>query len=262
VSVSPWQSSGWTHARNVAQMLEFLAGTGEIVVAGRSGGSRLWDLTEQWLPADVPRQPLSDAAALRERVERVVRWHGVLGRREIDNWAVPRAIGPSPVEDLVAEGRLVGVTLLDAGGEPAPGGHFVHRDALPVIERVQRPGWQGRTTLLSPFDVLAKDRDRTAALFGFRYKLEMYVPVAVREFGYYVLPILHGDRLIGRVDPRMDRRARVLRLNGIWAEPGAPDDTETVEAIAGALRELATFLGAVDIDLVNPPPKPWRALRP
>ena len=162
-------------------MLEFLAGTGDVVVAGRSGGSRLWDLAEHWLPADVPREPLSDAAALRERVERVVRWHGVLARREIDSRAVPPGHwSVAQVPDLEAEGRLVGVTLLDAGGEPLPGRQFIHRDALPVIDRVRSPDWRGRTTLLSPFDVLTKDRERTAALFGFRYKLEMYVPVAQR----------------------------------------------------------------------------------
>src|SRR5213079_617720 len=76
-----------------------------------------------------------------------------------------------------------------------------------------------RVTLLSPFDRLIHDRDRAEALFDFRYRLEMYVPKAKREYGYYVLPILRGDRLVGRVEPVFDRRARILRVHGVWFEP-------------------------------------------
>jgi uncharacterized protein YcaQ len=215
---------------------------------------------DRCLPADVPREPLGDDEALRARAERVVRWHGVMARREIDHLALPDRSSVSPVPELEAEGRLVMVELLGDDGGPMPGPHFVHRDALPIIERCRAPGWRGRTTLLSPFDLLTKDRERTVQLFGFRYRLEMYVPVADREFGYYVLPILHGDRLIGRVDPLMERKTGVLRLKGLWAEPDAPDDRATVEAISTVIQELATFLAATDVRLEKPAPAPWRGL--
>jgi uncharacterized protein YcaQ len=100
-----------------------------------------------------------------------------------------------------------------------------------------------RTTFLSPFDRLIHDRDRAEALFGFHYRLEMYVPQAKREYGYYVLPILRGDRLIGRIDPVLDRKAGVLRVNAVHWEPGV----EPV-SLAGPLRDLAAFVGAGSIE--------------
>jgi len=102
---------------------------------------------------------------------------------------------------------------------------------------------RGRTTFLSPFDRLIHDRDRAEALFGFRYRLEMYVPKAKREYGYYVLPILRGDRLVGRIEPVFDRKARVLRVNGVWWEPGVKP-----VSLERPLRSLATWLDADSID--------------
>ena len=130
-------------------------------------------------------------------------------------------------EKLIAEQRFrsLGVRR-DRNGD-----WVAHPDAAdgPVPER---------TTFLSPFDRLIHDRDRTEALFGFSYRLEMYVPKAKRVYGYYVLPILHGDRLAGRIEPVFDRRERVLRVNGLWWEPGA----EPV-SLDEPLAELARFLG-------------------
>jgi uncharacterized protein len=100
-----------------------------------------------------------------------------------------------------------------------------------------------RTTFLSPFDRLIHDRDRIEALWGFRYRLEMYVPKAKREYGYYVLPILRGDKLVGRIEPVFDRKARVLRVNGVWWEPGVKPFS-----LDQPLRSLATFVGAGSIE--------------
>jgi uncharacterized protein len=126
--------------------------------------------------------------------------------------------------------RALGVRLRRGGGwEVHP-----DADARPVPDRV---------TFLSPFDRLIHDRERTEALFDFRYRLEMYVPKAKREYGYYVLPILRGDRLVGRIEPVFDRRAGVLRINGVWWEPGA----EPV-SLERPLRDLARFLGADTIE--------------
>lgn len=101
----------------------------------------------------------------------------------------------------------------------------------------------GRTTFLSPFDQLVHNRDRAESLWGFRYRLEMYVPAAKREYGYYVLPILHGDRLVGRIEPVFDRREKVLRVQGLWWEPGErPVDLEA------PLASLAEFLGAGTVE--------------
>src|SRR5215218_789389 len=100
-----------------------------------------------------------------------------------------------------------------------------------------------RITVLSPFDRLIHDRARAEALFGFHYRLEMYVPKAKREYGYYVLPILRGDRIVGRIEPVYDRRRRVLRVNGVWLEPGG-----TLDGVDEALDGLARFLGAERVE--------------
>lgn len=115
------------------------------------------------------------------------------------------------------------------------GGWDAHPDAEdgPVPKRV---------TFLSPFDRLIYDRDRAEALWGFRYRLEMYVPKAKREYGYYVLPILRGDRLIGRIEPVLDRKTGVLQVKGIWWEPGVKP-----VSVQKPLRSLATFIGAGSI---------------
>jgi len=112
------------------------------------------------------------------------------------------------------------------------GRFVVHPDAddTPVPDRV---------TFLSPFDRLVHDRTRAEALFSFRYRLEMYVPRAKREYGYYVLPILRGDRIVGRIEPVLDRRAGLLRVQGLWWEPGVRPFS-----LRRPLRELARFLGA------------------
>ena len=136
-------------------------------------------------------------------------------------------VAPATARRLLEEKRFraLGVRL-------ARGRLVAHPDAVdgPVPDRV---------TFLSPFDRLVHDRDRAEALWGFRYRLEMYVPRARREYGYYVLPILRGDRLVGRIEPVHDRRAGVLRVEGLWWEPGA----EPVPLDA-PLASLAAFLGA------------------
>jgi uncharacterized protein YcaQ len=113
-----------------------------------------------------------------------------------------------------------------------------------------------RVTFLSPFDRLIHDRDRTESLWDFFYRLEMYVPKAKRVHGYYVLPILRGDRLIGRIEPVLDRKAGVLRVNGVFAEPGA--QASAAPGIAGAARRLAKWLGASEVSYSRRVPALWR----
>ena len=115
-----------------------------------------------------------------------------------------------------------------------------------------------RVTFLSPFDGLVKNRDRAEALWDFFYRLEMYVPKAKREYGYYVLPILRGDRLIGRIEPIYDRRAGTLKINAVFAEPGAPKGAGS--GIAAAVSRLAKWLGADEISYSRRRvPAAWRA---
>ncbi len=147
------------------------------------------------------------------------------------------------LRDLVAEGVAVPVEV-----DGLPGPLYAHGDLL------DRP-FRGRSTLLSPFDDLISDRDRTERLFGMRYRIEIYVPKAKREFGYFVLPILCGDRLVGRLDPAFDRAAGVLRVHAVHAQSDArPADGP---AVRRAIKELAAWLGAEEV-VVPRLPAVWR----
>jgi uncharacterized protein len=144
-------------------------------------------------------------------------------------------VDPPPLDE--AERILAGKRWRALGVRLARNGDWeVHPDADdgPVPRQ---------TTFLSPFDRLVHDRDRAEALWGFRYRLEMYVPKAKREYGYYVLPILRGDRLIGRIDPVFERKSGVLHVNSVHWEPGVKP-----LSLQKPLRSLATFIGAGSIE--------------
>jgi uncharacterized protein len=247
-SVVQWRTGGWNDGKGLGRMLDILWFRGEIAIAGRAGNERLWDLASRRLPQDEPRWHAREVA--RAVVERGLRRKGIARREELGRMfdgAPPGA--DEAFRSLVRDGIALPARVAGLDGD-----WWAHREVLESDHGTQR------TVLLSPFDRLVYDRERAAELHGFRYRLEMYVPVAKREFGYYVLPVLHGTDLIGRVDATLDRGARLLRVDGIWAERGAPADAGS--DVADALRELATWLGAESVQIGRRTPRAWtRALR-
>jgi uncharacterized protein len=253
-----WRSAGWTTGRNVERMLDVLWTQGRIMVAGRAGQQRLWDLAERWLPSWTPTARLPEREIVRRTAQRSLRALGVATARDVDrHFTQGRYPGLAGVlAGLERAGRVERVRVAADGAE-WPGPWYVHAEDLPLLERLQAGGWRPRTTLLSPFDNLIIGRERTERLFGFRFRMELYVPKAARRYGYYVLPLLHGDRLVGRVDPALDRRTGRLLVHAVHAEPDAP--AAAGPALAAALQQLAAFLGADQVDLRQPPPPVWRA---
>lgn len=181
-----WESTGWMHEKNTTRMLDFMSVAMEVVVAGRVGHERLWDLAERGVPKDAPRDPLTREAYEEARAMRAMRRFGVATQQELRLRAYGLSIPDAKalLGRLVEQGRLVAVELPYAG-KPTPA--FALPKALEAAVKPDEP----RTTLLSPFDPLVYDRDRTGRLFGFSYKLEMYKPKELRQFGHFVLPILH-----------------------------------------------------------------------
>ena len=247
-STVPWRTGGWNDGKAVGRMLDILWFGGEITIVGREGNERVWDLASRRLPPDEPRWNSRDVA--RAVVERGLRRLGVARRGQFGRMfdGVPPG-AETAWKALVREGAAVPARIEGLDGE-----WWAHRD---VLDREPGPG---RTVLLSPFDRLVYDRERAAELFGFRYRLEMYVSPAKREYGYYVLPLLHGTELIGRVDATLERPTMVLRVDGVWAERGAPADAGP--DVAAALGELARWLGAEDVAVGRRTPRAWtKALR-
>jgi hypothetical protein len=257
-----WTSSGWTDDRNVSRLLYYLWIQGFIMVSGRKGQLREWSLTERVLPDWTPREDLSEREVVRRSAERSLRVLGIARQSDIvRNFVRSRYNGlPSILKELEADGRIVRVEIKgeEAEGKNWRGPWYIHADDLALLESLRSPNWEGRTTLLSPFDNLICDRARTELLFDFEFRVEIYVPKEKRQYGYYVLPILHGDRLIGRIDPLMDRKANRLNINAVYAEPGAPAANATGKTITAAVQDLATFLGAKEITYTNKVPDAWR----
>ena len=213
----PWVSTGWTHNQNVTQLLESLMMRGEVAIAARRGRQRLWDLAERVYPADGEVVPVDEARRLRN-----VRRLQALGIARAKTTAFP--MEPGDVGDA---------------GEPAV------VDGVPGEWRVDpaaigRP-FTGRTALLSPFDRLLHDRRRAEELFGFEYQLEMYKPKAKRRWGYFALPVLHSDRLVGKLDATADRKAGRLVVHALHED--VPFTVEMRDGVHEEIGQLAAWLG-------------------
>lgn len=254
-------TSGWSSGRYVNQLLDYMWRNGQVVVAKRVGNQRRWGLAEQFFSRTMPQERWSAEQTCRFAAQKAVRALGAATAKQI-KYHYTRGMyeGLTAVlTQLVKEEILIPVTLSD-GGKPLANDYYLHADDLPLLRQLQNGGWQPRTTLLSPFDNLICDRDRTEQLFDFYFRIEIYVPKAKRQYGYYVLPILHGDRLIGRIDPKMDRKTNTLHIHNVYAQPKAPKNKKAVRAIGKAVTELASFLGAKQIHWGNVP-SAWEALK-
>lgn len=213
----PWRSTGWTNNKNVTRLLELMSQRGEVAVAGRRGRDRLWDLAERVYPDG----PVPDAGAARRERDRLrLRALGIARASGPDYMVEPADVGgagePAVVDGVKGEWRV----------DPA------YLDGAP---------FQGRAALLSPFDRLVHDRVRTEEIFGFAYQLEMYKPPAKRRWGYFALPVLFGDELVGKLDAKADRKAGVLLVNALHQD--VPFTAEMTAAVDEEIASLAAWLG-------------------
>jgi uncharacterized protein YcaQ len=225
--VVPWASTGWTNNRNVTQMLEFLMMRGEIAIAGRVGRQRLWDLAERVYPANVVVPSVDEAH--KAKTERRLASLGIARQKRTSMPIEPVDVGdagePAVVEGTTGEWRV----------DPAALGE----------------DFEGRTALLSPFDRLVYDRVRAQELFDFEYTLEMYKPASKRRWGYFALPVLHADRLVGKVDATADRKASLLRVHAIHEDVRF---TRTLtKAVRAELEDLASWLGLGGVEPASSP---------
>jgi hypothetical protein len=230
----------WWDWSDVKRALEYLFWSGEVTSARRVRFERHYDIPERVLPAAVLNAPTpDDDEAQRTLLRTAARALGVATEPDLrDYFRLPSAESKLRVAELVEAGDLHPVTVegWTAPAYLAPGAR--------VPRRVEA------SALVGPFDSLIWERPRVERVFGFRYRIEIYVPKAQRVHGYYVLPFLLGDRLVGRVDLKSDRAAGVLLVQAAHAEPGAPP--ATAEALAVELRRLAAWLELDDVVVAGP----------
>jgi uncharacterized protein len=211
-----WRSSGWNVDRNVRMMLTCLLARGEVAVNGRAGSQRKYDLAERVYPDGVRAVPIDEA-------------------REISNQRRLHALGIARAKGTALPGEPIHV---GGAGEPAV---VEGTDGEWRVDPAQlgQP-FSGRTALLSPFDPVVRDRVRMEDLFGFEYVLEMYKPAAKRRWGYFALPILHGDRLVGKLDATADRKAGRLFVDAVHQD--VPFTTTMTNVVDAEIRALADWL--------------------
>jgi len=243
----PW----WGWSRHKAA-LEYLWFTGEVAVAGRNGFQKIYDLSDRVIPAEHHDAPASSkmrhrswaAAAALMRLGfasggEVARFWDALKPAETTAWLQSGSRGDdAPVEEIKVEG--------------ADGQWFQAFAPAELAARLTgTPEPEGRLRLLNPFDPLLRDRARLDRLFGFHYRIEVYVPAAKRQFGYYVCPLLEGDRLVGRAEAVSERSVGGLVLKAVWPEPGVRFGRDRQAKLAAELRRLARFMDLKRIDVAR-----------
>lgn len=250
----------WRPTNQVRAILEALAEAGILGLARRDGNRRVYDLVERLFPAELLAERRDERDQRRHKLLSRYRANGLLGvAGQAELWL---GVGKAPLRhelraELVGAGELVPVVVEGVRGE-----RYVVASDVPLLDQAERElavevasgdvarpgGARPGVAFLAPLDPFVWDRDLLRQLFGFDYVWEVYVPETRRRWGYYVLPVLYGDRLVGRIEPRIERRTGTLRIVGWWWEDGFdPLDAAAapgfVEALADAIRAHLAFGG-------------------
>jgi uncharacterized protein YcaQ len=252
LKVSNFESDGhkggtWWNWRPAKVALEFLYAFGELMIANRVKFQRVYDLTERVLPKWVDTREPSIEERDRFWVERGSKALGVCLPRHAGDYTWMKVTKSRPiVETLVKDGILHQISGELADGKNAD--LVIHRDNLPLLEQAADGALKAeRTTFLSPFDNLFWAARRDELFWGFHQSLECYLPASKRVYGYFCLPILHKDRLVGRIDPKLDRKTGTLILRALYLEPGVKAGEELIKGVASAIGDFMTFHEAKEL---------------
>lgn len=233
--------SGWWDWKPAKKALEHLYNTGEVMIANRVNFQRVYDFSERVLPDWVDTTEPTLEERHRYYLERAVRAHGLCAPLQAADYTHTRRNEVKALmQQMLAEGVFVTVQATLADGKAHP--LVVHRDDLKTLNQAADGALTpARTTFLTPFDSLFWGQGRDEQLFNFEQILECYKPAPIRKWGYFCLPILHRDRVIGRFDPKLERETGTLRLKALYLEPGIQPDEEMVASVAAAMRDFMAF---------------------
>lgn len=233
----------WTFTKIEKRAMHELWMRGDIMVAGREGFQKVYDLTDRVLPSELDRSLPNDAAMADHLIAQGLRAHGIVRENELRYLRGGAITAPlrRRLAKAVKEGRIVAVKV-EGADKPA------YADAG-LLENLPEPAERDQVRILSPFDNLVIQRERLRWLFGFDYQIECYVPAPKRKFGHFVLPLLWGDRFVGRLEAKALRSESVLRVIGLWFEPGFSGDRALRKKVGEALERFAAFNGCNRLDL-------------
>ncbi len=265
-AVEQWQWGNWADkeaTRTVHRMIEAMWDRGQVTVTKREGQGfglrKQWGLLADHLPQWVDHELWEEEEVVQAAIQRSLHALGVARTKHIKRHFTRDRYPDLPklLKKMAADGQIGHVQI--ASDDPVWAGEwFISPHAIALLESGQLDGddW-GQTVLLSPFDNLHCDRDRTEQMWGFFYRSEIYTPKAKRRYGYYTMPILHGERLVGRLDPAMDRKNNVLNVHSIHLEEGVKPTAALGAGVAHSLQSLAQFLGAEAIVLSPETQRVW-----
>jgi hypothetical protein len=243
----------WYDWKPSKMALEVLFAWGDLMVADRVNFQRVYDVRERVLPEWVETTPITADEARRFCLEQAARAMGIFDPHNLTFYAYMRSIPAKPlIKAMIAEGVLVTIQ-----GESMQGVRTwtLHRDTLPLLERAADGDIKAqRSTFLAPFDSVLWAGDRDETLWGFKQLLECYKPAAQRVYGYFCFPILHRDRLVGRFDPRLDRKTGVLHLHALYLEPRVEPDEALTAGVAAAMRDFLAWHGATGLTIARSDP--------
>jgi len=250
----------WNPTSDVSHLLYHLTMSGDVMVVGHEGKQNLWGLAKDFLPSWAKREMLSESEVEEVSAERAVLAQGIATPREILFYFVRgryKALDRT-LQRLEDQSKI---ERIQVDGLEDRKVRYIHRQDLPLLDSLREgKGWQPRVSLLPPFDNLVGNQDRLHRLFGFDYVREQFFPPEKRRFGFYVLPVLRGERFIGRIDPRLDKGSNTLVVNSVHAEAGAPMDRSVGSEIHDAIADLADFVGASRVKYTSKFPSPWKGL--
>lgn len=245
----------WWDWKPAKRALEVLYNRGELMISNRVNFQRVYDLRERVLPEWVDLEEPSWEETARYILARAARSLGICFPTQIADYTydLKRNEARPFLEALIGEGILQEVRARIGDGEVQT--LVVHRDNLPLLERAAEGDLQAvRTTFLNPFDPLFYPRGRDMQFWEFEQVLEAYKPARDRRWGYYCMPILNGDRLVGRFDPKLDRKTGVLRLEALYLEDGVAPEDRLVADVADAMRDFMAFHGAHELQIAHKQP--------
>ena len=247
----------WAPSSDVSEMLFHLTMTGDVMVVGHEGAQNLWGLSDGFLPSWVDRRSLPEEEVEREGAQRALRALGTATPREITLY-FPRGRYADLKGTLARLEEESAVHRVEVDGLRDREVRYVHHEDVALLESLGTDRFEPRVSLVPPFDNLVYSQERGNRLFGFDYVREQFLPKEKRRYGTYVLPLVWGDRIIGRVDPRLDKASGTLHINGVFAEPDAPRDADVAERIGAKISELASFVNATRVTYTAKVPAPWK----